>query len=91
MPEGNELSRDRIEAPAGTHVTDRGVFTETVVGGPTSIRIGPLAKARRARSAPWQDLPGAHAFASGWLAYARDRKLFLRSLESWQFTAAPRG
>ena len=45
VPEGNELRRERIEATAGTHVTDRGVFTETVVG--TDHGYPPLALWRR--------------------------------------------
>jgi WD40 repeat protein len=84
VPEGRELRRERIETTPAMHVTDRGFYTETVVGTTTRIRFWPFGEGESRAVGAMQDLPGAHAFAFGWLAYARDRRIFLRSLETWR-------
>lgn len=85
VPDGRELRRVRIEEPRGEWITKGGFFTESTVGTRTVIRRWSFDNGEPHEIGSMEALPPTpdHAFAGGWLAYARDRRVYLRSLDKW--------
>ncbi len=84
--DGREVARARIE-DSSSDLTLKGVFfTETTVGARTLIRQWSFdtVESREIGSMDASPVLADHAFVGDWLAYALDRKVFVRSLADWR-------
>jgi len=85
VPEGRELRRVQIEDPFGWGpMSDGGFFTLTKVGTRTVIRQWSFGAGESREIGSMEGFPGAWASGGDWLAYTRDRKVYLRSLQNWR-------